>query len=244
MIASIEERSLNAWPALETVLSEGWVLRFADGYTKRANSIQPIYGCSEDVISSIETCEALYTSKGLNTVFKITPITYPSHLDAILEDRKYTVVDHTSVQTVSLQDLREPSLCTVDSYEEVTDEWLSAYCRLSQASEQHRPTMKRMFEHLVPQACFMILKDEGQAVACGMAVIERGYIGLFDVVTDADRRKKGYGEQLILNLLHFGIRNGAHHSYLQVVKSNAAALRLYEKLGYLESYSYWYRVQA
>ena len=34
MIRLIEELSLNAWPALQTVLYDGWVLRFADGYTR------------------------------------------------------------------------------------------------------------------------------------------------------------------------------------------------------------------
>ena len=42
MIRTLEELSMNALPALQTMLYGGWVLRFANGYTRRANSINPI----------------------------------------------------------------------------------------------------------------------------------------------------------------------------------------------------------
>ena len=34
----IEELTLNAWPSLRSLLFDGWVLNFADGYTRRAYS--------------------------------------------------------------------------------------------------------------------------------------------------------------------------------------------------------------
>ena len=44
IITQLEELSINAWPSLQTMLYDGWVLRFSDGYTKRANSSNPLYG--------------------------------------------------------------------------------------------------------------------------------------------------------------------------------------------------------
>lgn len=39
----IEELSINAWPSMQTMVYDGWQLRFGRGYTKRANSISPFY---------------------------------------------------------------------------------------------------------------------------------------------------------------------------------------------------------
>jgi len=43
LIRDIEERCLNACPPMQQVLYDGWVIRLADGYTRRANSVSPIY---------------------------------------------------------------------------------------------------------------------------------------------------------------------------------------------------------
>ena len=39
----IEERALNAWPGIQHALCNGWLMRFAHGYTRRANSVVPLY---------------------------------------------------------------------------------------------------------------------------------------------------------------------------------------------------------
>ena len=43
LIRYLEELSLNALPSLENIFLDGWVVRFANGYTKRANSVNPLY---------------------------------------------------------------------------------------------------------------------------------------------------------------------------------------------------------
>ncbi|MNW35347.1 Acetyltransferase (GNAT) family protein [compost metagenome] len=90
---------------------------------------------------------------------------------------------------------------------------------------------------------FISLYYEGKVVACGLGVIEREYIGLYDIITDIEYRNRGFGEQLLLNLLKWGCENGAKYSYLAVVMNNIPALQLYSKIGYLEAYKYWYRVK-
>lgn len=240
---TIEEISLNHWQPLSTLLYDGWVLRFAKGYTKRANSIQPIYYSTLDVHEKIEECERIYASNQLSTIFKITPFIQPDHLDQLLQDKGYAVVDLTRIQTRRLDDIKEPVHQAVQIDAQLTTAWLDHFCRLNKVNDLQRETTELMLNNIRTKAGFISLLLDGQVVACGFGVIERGYVGLYDIITDANFRNQGLAEQMILHLLHWAKENGATSSYLQVVANNAPAVKLYAKLGYSEVYSYWYRVK-
>jgi GNAT superfamily N-acetyltransferase len=84
--------------------------------------------------------------------------------------------------------------------------------------------------------------EENGAVAYGLAVAERGMVGLFDLVTVPDKRRQGYGRRLMSALLQWGKTQGATTAYLQVTTVNHPAIALYEALGFREAYRYHYRV--
>jgi len=243
MYPKLEELSTNAWPALETMVHDGWLLRFADGYTKRANSISPLYPGTDELASKIAACEAYYESKGLPAIFKMTPFAEPHDLDERLEQKGYTAQAFTSIQAVSLDKVAAPSLHTVQVNEHYTAEWRDAYCRLSGQGEKAKETMTQTLRKIIPRAGYAALYLEDKVVACGLGVVEREYIGLFDIVTDEAYRNRGLGEQLVLSLLQWGQKQGAAYSYLQVLQDNEPAMRLYKKIGYHEQYTHWYRVK-
>ena len=239
-IRSIEELSLNAWPSLQTIYYDGWVLRFAKCYTRRANSINPIYPSSVKLIEKIQHCEKVYASVDQPAIFKVTPSI--GALDKLLAEQGYREDARTSVQTLNLDGLAAPRTDCVTLSGELTDSWLDAYCRLNDVNPQHLPTMTRLLENIIPAHCFLTLQHGGEAAAVGLAVAEREYVGLFDIVIAAPLRRLGLGTELILHLLRWGKANGAQQGYLQVMCNNAPALRLYAKLGFAEIYQYWYRI--
>ncbi|MCM2534837.1 GNAT family N-acetyltransferase [Neobacillus pocheonensis] len=243
MIHNIEELSLNAWTALQTMLYDGWLIRFSNGYTKRANSVNPIYKSIEDLDKKIHYCENIFDARNLKPVFKMSESVYPETLDIVLEGHGYIAIDHTSVQLLLLSKLREPLIHTVKLDERLNDEWLNQFCKLNNQKETNKATMKQMLSLILPKTCFISLYDNETVVACGLGVLERGYLGIFDIVTDLHYRNRGFGEQLMLNLLKWGKENGAEYAYLQVMLNNGPALKLYSKLGFQESYQYWYRVK-
>jgi hypothetical protein len=87
-VLHIEELSMNAHPALKTALYDGWVLRFSNGYTKRANSVNPIYPSALPFEEKIEHCENAYHRQNLPVVFKLTS-ELAGTLDSLLENRGY-----------------------------------------------------------------------------------------------------------------------------------------------------------
>ena len=85
LIQHIETLSYNAWPAIHTLFFDGWIIRFANGYTKRANSVNPIYMSKKDVEHKISYCSDLFDQLKLNPVYKITAESFPTGIDQILD---------------------------------------------------------------------------------------------------------------------------------------------------------------
>ncbi|WP_260405684.1 GNAT family N-acetyltransferase [Paenibacillus sp. 598K] len=238
----IEELSLNHWQPLSTVLYDGWVLRFADGYTKRANSIQPLYDSSLPIATKLDACEDMYRSQGLATVFKLSPYTKPMPLDDELSQRGYRFAEETSVQMLELDALPSPDPAVRAKIEPLSSAWIAHFCRLSHVDPRHHPTLSQMLQRIVAQSGYVSIIAGGQVAGCGLGVVDGAYVGLYNVVIDQALRGRGLGEQMLLQLLHWGRSPGASRSCLAVVLSNAPAMRLYAKLGYSEVYRYWYRI--
>src|SRR5687768_17494403 len=96
MIREIEERAAGAWPALATVEVDGWLARFAGGYTRRANSVWPLDEGRRAPEEKVAECERLYAERGQACIFKLTPV--QAELDALLERRGYTREAESLVQ--------------------------------------------------------------------------------------------------------------------------------------------------
>jgi ribosomal protein S18 acetylase RimI-like enzyme len=246
VIRILEERAMNAWPALQVVLYDGWALRFADGYTRRANAVHPLYSSSEDIEEKIHRCEHFYRRRGLDTIFKMTSDSFPAGLDDLLEQKGYEVEAPTSVQTLDLSNVEIVSR-TANLEVELTEAWLANQCLLgahsSSIAEEQQLIHKQILQNIIPPTCFASIDEDGEVVACGLGVLEGELLGIFDVATAEAHRRHGHGRQLMLNLLWWGKRNGARTAYLQVMLNNPPALSLYEKLGFREVYQYWYRVR-
>jgi len=243
MLTAFEELSLNAWPSLQTVVYDGWMLRFAHGYTRRANSVNPLYVSTLEAEQKISFCENLYESKNLPVTFKMTGQVYPSDLDERLAAHGYQKDAPTSVQVLDLDFATLDEWPEVNLEGELSEEWLDHFCRMSSISAINRDTLRKILTSIVPRHCFASLQSEGQIAACGLGVLQAEYVGLFDIVTNAAYRRRGYGTQIVKTILAWGLQNSARHAYLQVMLNNAAALNLYSKLGFAEMYQYWYRVK-
>jgi len=237
----IEESVLNAWPGLQQVLLDGWVLRFSNGYTFRANSVHVLHPSRLDVSRKIEMCEALYRAKNLPPIFRITPQAVAEGLDERLEKRGYPRGNDSLVLGLDAIDPAPADEQHALHVHDNIDEWLALYSHFKRVPLATQTT-HRAIVSLVPAGRVLAsIQVEGVAVACAMGVVDQDLFGVYDVVVDPDHRNRGCGRQLMSALLNWAARNGARRAYLLVDADNAPALSLYTRLGYRTLYPYWYR---
>jgi GNAT superfamily N-acetyltransferase len=240
----IEDASLRAWPALEVQSLDGWELRSSAGFTKRANSVQPLGPSTQPLSEKVAGCEAWYAARDLPTIFRLTSFSDPN-LDSFLESRAYEVIDLTDVLYTRLP-LAEAYPANADIAELSLDDWVATYGVLSGADESTLTPMRGILDACQEARFLAALSSESSRdlIACGLAVLETDVLGIFDVVTALPHRRRGYGAGLVGGLVGWGLARGADYAYLQVVKTNAPALALYRKLGFAQAYEYWYRIRA
>lgn len=243
MIRRMEERSMNAWPSLQTDLYDGWVLRFSKGYTRRANSISPIYPSTLDIEEKIMFCEQSYASMKLPVVYKLTSDSYSADLDRILEQKGYKKLSETAVRIADISEgLNLTGPHEVAAEQDFSEEWTNTLIACAGMSDSQRiEVMRRMLSNIIRDKICVRINLEGKPVACGYGVIEDGYMGIFDIVVNPLYRGNGYGRAIVQGLLREALKKDIHKAYLQVVVGNTVAESLYDSLGFHEIYRYWYR---
>lgn len=240
LIRTIETLSYKALPALERRYYDGWLIRYANGYTKRANSVNPIYASDIDIDLKLSQCETFFTRKQLPIVFKMTDNAYPQNLDDLLAQQHYEKIAETGVYTMSMVGQGNPS-ADVQISTTFTDSWLNTFADLNNISTDNRATLKDMLK-LIPTRCgFLQLMDGDDVIGVALGVMDDIWMGIFDVVVHPNHRGNGHGRKIIDALLHWGAEQGGETAYLQVQADNTVASNLYQSIGFSEQYRYWYR---
>jgi GNAT superfamily N-acetyltransferase len=240
---AIEEASLRAWPAIETARLDGWVLRFSEGFTGRANSVQALEGSPRSLQDRVAECAQWYGERSRPCLFRLSKLSEPG-LDDFLEARGYRPLNRTRVLRREADGLGD--VCgDLELRETSLHDWLRAYASFTGAPAAPAP-MARIIERIDAQALLALLwRTAPRApVACGLAVADGPHLGLFDLVVAPAERRRGYGTDLVRTLVAWGRGLGASNVYLQVTEDNTAALELYARLGFQPSYDYWYRVEG
>jgi N-acetylglutamate synthase len=241
-VRGLEERAFNAWPALQTILMDGWVLRFSGGFTKRANSVNA-WAPSSTASEIADAAGPLYASQGLPLIMRLSPLAGPT-ADAELGARSFARVDETIVMTASLAHAAADPHIVLTA--KPTAAWLDGFSAANGAANgtpaAHNHTHAAMLGQLRCPAAFATAMSDGKPAGFGMAAAERGMVGLFDIVTVEAARRQGIGWRVASSLMAWGQTQGASAAYLQVVASNAPAASMYATQGFTEAYRYHYRI--
>jgi len=101
-VRRLEELAFRGWPALEARDSAGWRLRFAGGYTKRANSINALGPNAETDPATLLSLERAYRERHQSPVWRLSPLAPPA-MDDILAARGYRTIERSLLQACPLQ---------------------------------------------------------------------------------------------------------------------------------------------
>ncbi len=241
-IRFLEEIAANGHVALNTMMYDGWMMRFSGGYTGRANSVSVLYPSTKELPEKVAYCEACYAKQGLPAMFKITD--GDAELEAYLLERGYSVVTPTDVMILDLDGTEPPADPADCVFAAEAANWLPEYFRLEELADPVKQDIfRRMVAKVQADTIYCTVTRDGKAAACASAAIEQGYMLLQNVIVDASLRGTGLGEKMCRAVIARGKEQGAGYAYLQVVQTNTAALGLYRKLGFRKVYTYRYLKQ-
>jgi len=234
----VEEACLNAWPALREVLLDGWLLRFSEGLTRRANSANPLRPVSH---VDLQTCEALYRRSGLPTIFRVLSLLDPS-VEERLAEAGYTEEGESCVLYGPIEDIETARDPDVRLQDEPNPEWFAAMASLQNHSSEQAASYRRIVGQVALPSAFAAMSDEGEGVAVAYGALHNGLLCYESVITDNRRRRRGYGRRIITALAAWAKEQGADGACLAVEAHNTPARALYDATGFkTELYQYHYR---
>ncbi|MGA4996246.1 GNAT family N-acetyltransferase [Nonomuraea bangladeshensis] len=224
----------EAWPAYEQHEHDGWVLRYAGGVTKRANSVLPL-GRPADLVAAIAAAEAFYGDRDLRPAFSMGPGAMPG-LDEELERRGYELVDPTLVMTAgSLAPWRGERVRIED---QPWADWLDTWWAVDGRYESGLAHAARVCAG-VP-AWYAAYEEHGETLAVGRAVPQGATLGVYCMATRPEARRRGLARTILRALAHHA---GTGSAYLVTTAPNEAAQALYRSEGFEVAARYHYRVR-
>ena len=262
-IATIERYAAQALPPLYQQAQQGWLLRYNAGITRRANAVfadlvtpWPIE--TAQLEPHVRRVETFYRRWGRPAYFQLAPNSQPDTLDAFLEQRGYGYEAGAQVHTARLEALLTTAQTqaiglVVQMQETFSEDWWRLYEAVEHpdgvGSSLRRLGLERLVrlglrEDRPQQVRFVSAYAAHVLLAVAVAVRQDAYVGLFNLASHPQQRRRGAARAIIGQIANWGKQAGASQCYLQVAPDNHQALALYQRLGFSPCYSYHYRRQT
>jgi N-acetylglutamate synthase len=241
LLMRIEHAGVHAWPALETARFDGWLWRFSDGGSQRANSVSALTFTGADVEVAIDEAERRYGLRGVKSMFQVSEVAAPADLDARLSQRGYTINDPciTLIRDIGAAPEMPAGVVCFDT---ATPAWFDCYA--SVITPARKAVAPRILARIPKPSAFCALVRDGRVVATALAVPHDGIVIAECVATLAEARGTGAGSAVMRGLEAWGAANGCRLAALQALANNAPGQALYNSLGYRPHGGYHLRVKG
>lgn len=230
----------RTWPCRDQQTLGDWILREADGFTRRANSCLALGDPGVPLDAAIDAVDAWYRARDLEPCVKMCPGA-PDGLDGLLCSRGWSIATPSLVlrRDLSRDPLAPPPEFSASSAPEA--DWLRTISlwdgESSEKAAHHGELASRIHD-----AGFLRWTVSGALLAVGVVSMDGYEAFLYDVVVHPNARGRGIGRAFCTATLGWARSRGIRAMSLQVLESNTIARALYASLGFAEHHRYHYRV--
>lgn len=240
----LDELMANAWRPTVEETHGGWRYRWADGVTRRANSVLA-RETHERVEALVDCAEGFYRERGAPTLISVSTASAPRDLAAHLQARGYRSTARTLVQQAVTRDVTDRFRPTVEIEisETPTEEWFRVYWSAEAARGRGDSDMVVFRDLLlVPglPTLFAAARRGSEVLGVGQLVIEQGWGGVQCMATDPSHRGQGVARAVLNGLAMEAARHGVGQMYLAVMADNFPARALYGRSGFRTAQEYCY----
>lgn len=236
-VRACEQRIVNCWPAPSTLMIEGFAVRFASGYSGRANSASAMQAMADLDDANIDAIERLYREAGLPPTFRDSPLMSRAMRER-LDRRGYRLKDASFGMIADFAGANFQRRADVEIAREPSAEWLEGISRFQTPDKRSPEHLKAIVGAIRVPAFFATVRQDARAIGFGFSAVDRGYAEIASVMLDPVARGQGIGRGMVESLLAEAVTAGATKGFLQVESTNLIAKALYQKLGYRDLYYY------
>jgi hypothetical protein len=153
LVLECERRIVNAWPSPATLLIGDWVVRFASGYSGRANSATPLKPGAELDEAMLTLIEELYRSDGLSPGIRLTPLVGEATRAAVLA-RGYRLKDASFGMIAGLEDFAPSVEGELQIEARPSADWIAGVAARQSGVKSHAGNLAAIVEKVRLPAAF------------------------------------------------------------------------------------------
>lgn len=249
-VARLEAVARLGWRAPDTTWLGEWLLRAAEGWTGRANSVSPLGDPGRPLEEALTVVRQWYADRGLPARFQL-PLPLCEGLDADLARLGWPAYNPTLVRIVAVGEVlvrlgRPGPLPPVTLEPAPNARWIAAY---HYRGSEGIPAVAADVLRAADDPVFASVVIDGAVAGIARAVVDTDaegvrWCGITALETGPAWRRRGIGRHLMHGVLQWAAGRGASLIYLQVMEGNEAARAMYDGLGFVTSHRYHYRTPA